>query len=199
MIERILRFALERHGMVPVPSSPEPPIAREGPLVALRPRYEHIDILLKWFNDPQVTRFMDSPGDKYTKDDLVEDFLVYQSDDVACIVLEEASGSPVGYGSIYSINKGNGSADMSFLVGEEDQRGKGYGKAIVRMLQRIAFEEMGLHSIDVTVTTENEPSLRALKACGFKRIGILKDYHKVDGERYDEVVLQCLATYRRIK
>jgi D-alanine-D-alanine ligase len=199
MIERILRFALERHGMVPVPSSPEPPIAREGGLVALRPRYEHIGVLLKWFNDPEVSMFMDSPGANYGMDDLVEDFLVYQSDDVACIVLEEATGTPVGYGSVYSINRENGSADMSFLVGDPSMRGKGYGRSILRMLQRIAFDEMGLHSIDVTVTAENEPSLRSLKACGFKRIGTLKEYHRVGGKRYDEVVLQCLATYKRMK
>jgi RimJ/RimL family protein N-acetyltransferase len=65
------------------------------------------------------------------------------------------------------------------------------------MLQRIAFGRMGLHSIDVTVTAENEPSLRSLKACGFKRIGTLKEYHHVDMKRYDEIVLQCLSSYVR--
>jgi D-alanine-D-alanine ligase len=192
MIERILRFALERYGLSPAPSNPEVTLAHEGALTGVRPRYEHIDHLLRWFNDPEVSRFMDSPNARYSRDDLVEDFLVHQSDDLAMIVLD-GSGRPIGYASIYSINDENGSCDLSFLIGDKDARGKGYGKDIVRMLQRIAFEGMHLHSINVTVTEENQPSIRSLTACGFKEIGKLREYHKVDDKRYDEVVLQCLA------
>jgi D-alanine-D-alanine ligase len=193
MVERILRFALERRGLKVTPSAPEPPLVEEGPLVALRPRYEHMDALLSWFNDPEVAHFMDSPGARYTKDDLVEDFLVSVSDDFATVVAEKATGKPIGYGSIYSINMDNGSADMSFLIGERSARRKGWGKVLVRMLQRMAFGTMGLHSINLTVTRENQPSLRSLKACGFREVGILREYHRVDGKWHDEVVMQCLA------
>ena len=70
----------------------------------------------------------------------------------------------------------------------------------MNLLLGIAFDQRGLHSVHSTVTQRNTPSVKALRSCGFKEIGILREYHALGDERHDEYVVQCLASeYRELR
>ena len=198
MVNCLLDTALERYSITNTPSSGERTIIDDGVLLGIAPRYEHLGTIHGWFNDPEVSRFMDSPKTIIDMDDLVEDMLVAESGDVDLFVREKVSGRPIGFGSLYSIDQESSTAEISCLVGGHGDRGRGYGKRVMSMLLGIAFERKMLHSVLATSTVDNTASLKAMKGCGFAEVGVLKDHHVVDGKRHDEIVLQAINPSSRI-
>jgi len=196
MVRRLLSIALERHSIAPYRSEMEV-IAEEGILIGIRPTYAHIDLMERWFNDPEVSRFMDSPKTVLGRDEMIEDMLLRNGTDVDMVILDRNAMTPMGWASLYSIRSDNRTGEVSNLIGNPAYRGRGLGKSIMRMLLGIAFDRKNLHSVHATVTERNTPSVRALRSCGFKEIGILREYHAIGEERHDEYVVQCLASDHR--
>ncbi len=155
-------------------------------------RLEDIPVLLQWFNDTVISKFMDDPGSIETEESLIEKFFVKIPNDIDLLVEAKATGKPLGYCSIYDIDRVNDSAEISFLIGDGEQRGRGYGNEIVRLIVRICFESLGLNRVIASATTENIMSIKALQAAGFRRVGLLREYQVVDGKRYDEVLFEML-------
>lgn len=152
-------------------------------LDACRPK--HAESLVKWFNDRENTRFMETT-EKYTKEDLITGFL--NSDDQNFIV--NYNGKSIGFASIYDSNKD--SATISFLIGEPEFQGKGIGNKIITALEEFAFNQLKVKSLFASATISNLPSIRALKSAGFKEVGTRRAYQKVGDEFIDDMLFDIL-------
>ncbi len=75
---------------------------------------------------------------------------------------------------------------------DEDQRNKGYATQAVRGILRFAFQELGLHRIQASVLPSNLPSIRVLEKCGFERIGLARQYLKINGVWEDHYLYQIV-------
>ncbi len=155
-------------------------------------KLDDIPVLQQWFNDTVVSKFMDDPGSIQTEEGLIEKFFVRIPKDMDLLIEAKSTGNPLGYCSIYGIDRVNDSAEISFLIGDSTQRGKGYGNEIVRLILRICFVDLGLNRVVASATTENVRSIKALETAGFRRVGLLREYQVVDGKKYDEVLFEML-------
>lgn len=70
----------------------------------------------------------------------------------------------------------NASAEVSFYIGDEAARGKGYATRAVVMLLRYGFNTLRLHRIWAEVYAFNEASIALLERLGFKREGTLREH-----------------------
>ena len=157
-----------------------------------------IPTLMEWFNDEDISRFMDDPGAAYTTEDLMESFFVRVHGDLDMMIEDAGDNEPIGFLSIYDIDRSRESAEISFLIGVPERRGKGLSSDIARLALRICFEELALNRVSASVTTENVRSSSALKAAGFRSVGVLRECHVVDGSRYDEILMEALGReYRK--
>ncbi|PKK85529.1 MAG: hypothetical protein CVT48_05040 [Thermoplasmata archaeon HGW-Thermoplasmata-1] len=145
---------------------------------------EDAPLLAKWFNDRENTAYMDGQSEHYDSNDLFG--RIMDSKDRDFIV--ETDGRPIGFASIYDIDEHNGNAEFSVIIGENADKGKGYGKKIVRWVTDYAFNELGLVSVFVSITVENIASIKAVKAAGLKEIGLRRKYHRV-GDRFADDIL----------
>ena len=191
MIRRILHHATTRTKL-PTRDRPKKKRFETDKLKARDIRLEDMPILLQWFNDTVISKFMDDPGSIQTEESLIEKFFVKIPNDIDLLIEGKGTGKPLGYCSIYDIDRVNDSAQISFLIGDGEQRGKGYGNEIVKLIVRICFESLGLNRVVASATTENVRSIKALEAAGFRRVGLLREYQVVDGRKYDEVFLEML-------
>src|SRR3989339_686141 len=124
-------------------------------LISLRKiKVEDVCLIVKWFNDPEISKYMDKEK-KCTKKEIIEYYIINQSEDIELVIVENATKHPIGYCSIYDISKSNKSAEISFLIGEKSSQGKGYGKEALKLLLKEAFEKSRLHSLFATATVEN--------------------------------------------
>lgn len=100
-----------------------------------------LDEHLKWFKG-------------YLVDESRYDFMILESD-----------GTKIGTCALSSISAN--SCEISYMIGEESCRGKGYAKEAVRALTRIAFDELGVQEVIARILTHNEASMHVVLGSGY--------------------------------
>ena len=168
LIQRILSEAMKRYKMDVQREKKRDEIHETTHLTASSVKLKHVPLLMRWFNDYDLTRYMEPSEEPITREWVTEKFLVLNHEDVNLIISEKESNKEIGYCSIYGINRSNQSAEFSYLIGEKQFQGKGYGKEIVELLLHIAFHKMGLNSITAIVTQQNTRSVRVFEKMGFR-------------------------------
>jgi L-amino acid N-acyltransferase YncA len=83
-----------------------------------------------------------------------------------------------------------GVAECSVYVAST-ARGRGVGRALVEAVAAEA-ERRELHKLIGKLFPLNEPSLRLLRRCGFRDVGIHRRHGRLDGEWRDVVVVERL-------
>jgi RimJ/RimL family protein N-acetyltransferase len=108
--------------------------------------------------------------------------------------IEMVTGEVVGHIELNNIDPRNRAATVSkVLVGRPENRGKGYGTEMVRQLLVIAFDEMGLHRVDLKVFDWNEPAIRSYQKLGFTIEGHLRDYRKFSDGYWSSYLMSILS------
>lgn len=111
--------------------------------------------------------------DKYLKAD---SRLVYKA-------INTGSGEIIGHAELNNIDNKNKCARICrILIGDKQNRNKGFGKAIIKELIRIGFHDLQLHRLDLGVFEFNQQAIKCYKDCGFEIEGLLKDTTKMGDE-----------------
>jgi ribosomal-protein-alanine N-acetyltransferase len=84
------------------------------------------------------------------------------------------------------------SASLGYWLAEA-ATGRGLATAAVREIERVAFEELGLHRIQAGTLLHNVRSQRVLDRAGFVRYGVAPAYLHIAGEWRDHALYQVLA------
>jgi RimJ/RimL family protein N-acetyltransferase len=59
-------------------------------------------------------------------------------------------------------------ANIFILIGEDDYRGKGFGKLAMNYLINFGFKELKLNRLELEVNLDNLPALNLYKKIGFR-------------------------------
>lgn len=70
-----------------------------------------------------------------------------------------------------------------------DHRGKGVGRVLLEELLRLAAGH-GFHAVIARISSQNEPSVRLHRACGFELVGVEREVGRKHGRWLDVVELQ---------
>lgn len=90
----------------------------------------------------------------------------------------------IGHAELNNIDYKNMSARVCrILVGGKQHRNKGYGKAIINELVRVAFEDLNFHRLDLAVYDFNQQAIKCYKDFGIEIEGLFIDNKKV-GDNY---------------
>jgi RimJ/RimL family protein N-acetyltransferase len=84
-------------------------------------------------------------------------------------------------------------AEVGIMIGDVTQQNHGYGRDAIRTLLRFGFETLGLHSIEIRYSTENERAAHLYRSIGFQHAGVLRQHTFIRGAWEDEGVLDMLA------
>ncbi len=99
--------------------------------------------------------------------------------------------------SLFQIDEQNRRAEIGYLLGRQHW-GKGLMTEAMSTVLAYAFNEMGLHRIEVDTDPDNLPSLALLDRFGFSREGYFRDRWRVHGAWHDSVMLALLEDeYRK--
>ncbi|MEW6359869.1 MAG: GNAT family protein [Planctomycetota bacterium] len=82
--------------------------------------------------------------------------------------LRQIGGEIIGHVELMGVDYEKRSAVLGrVLIGKPEWRGQGYGKSMVEMAIRYAFNEIGLHTIALSVFDFNTPAIACYTALGF--------------------------------
>ena len=171
-----------------------PEIRLEGERVYLRSiTYDDTDMIVRWRNQENVIRYFFYRGE-FTRESH-ERWLkerVETGEVVQLIVHLKENDRPVGCTYLRDIDRENRKAEYGVFLGEEDSRGMGIGKEILKLNIDYAFREMKLHRLFARVREDNYPSLYSFLHCGFEKEALLRDTLYCDGSFINVVILGLL-------
>lgn len=147
--------------------------------------------IVRWRNQPEVYKNLYTQNliteeqhvgyfHKYVETGLVRQY----------IIVAEIDGEPTDIGTVFlkGIDRVSRKAEYGLFIGELQARGKGFASAIASAALNIAFNELDLNRVYLTVFVDNIPAINSYVKAGFKREGILRqDFY--DGYKYHDIVL----------
>jgi [ribosomal protein S5]-alanine N-acetyltransferase len=98
----------------------------------------------------------------------------------------------VGYVEIINIHPVHRSAYIGIRIGEEKDRGHGLGTEALRLTLYFCWNHLNLNRVALTTFRHNERGLRAFRAAGFRKEGILRRAEFIDGDWVDVVLMAAL-------
>ncbi len=166
----------------------------EGRRIILRGREdEDATIFHRWFNDPEITRFLGNPFPALTMNQqraIIQQFNDNANRRTYSIVLKD--GMLIGNCEMRMFDWTARTCEVGLVIGEKQYWGQGYGGEALELMLRIAFDGLNLHKVWLTCAAYNERGLRAYRRVGFREDGRLRDDRFIDGSYYDTVVMSIL-------
>lgn len=170
----------------------------EGAQVRLRPMTaaDADGPYLRWMNDPEITRYLESRDRTYTPADLrsyIEETVSNPANHFFAIELLE-DGRHVGNIKLGPVEWRHGRGDIGIIVGERAVWGRGIATEAVRLLSTWALAEMGLRKVTAGAYSSNAGSVRAFERAGFHVEAVRAAHYVSDGEVVDAVLMARFAT-----
>ena len=103
----------------------------------------------------------------------------------------------IGYLHIQNISSVHRSADIGIRIGEEKNRGHGYGKEALAMALDYCWRHLNLNRVGLIVFRNNPRALSAYKAAGFRVEGRLKKFFFIDGAWVDVLLMAAFRPSRK--
>ncbi|CAL9460611.1 GNAT family N-acetyltransferase [Streptomyces sp. enrichment culture] len=165
-----------------------------GDKTVLRPfTAEDADVMWEIINDPEVVRFTFEPSTELTLDRLRSWYGVRTADpdrlDLA--VTDRATGELVGEVVLYEWDPSARSCTFRTLMGPRG-RGRGLGSEATRLIVGHAFEQVGLHRVQLEVYADNPRARRVYEKAGFVVEGVRREAALRGGEWVDDVLMAVL-------
>jgi RimJ/RimL family protein N-acetyltransferase len=177
------------------PPASGPHIIRGG-LVYLRPaERQDLPKFVKWLNDAGTSWFLAlrAPLSMALEERWFERMLERFGTDVYHFVIcRLADDRPIGNIGLELIDTVNGNAALGIVVGEEGDRGAGYGTDAVNALVDFGFGELRLERIWLDVYEGNDRAIRAYEKAGFAREAVLRKAAFHRGEHLDVIRMAIL-------
>jgi RimJ/RimL family protein N-acetyltransferase len=170
-------------------------------LVAPEPE-ETAKLLMKWSRDSEYLRLLDSePARQWSakrfKEGVEKDlererpnsffFLIHTLPQVA-----GDQGKPVGFVGLEGIRWTHRDAWVGIGIGEREYWNQGYGTDAMHVILRVAFDELNLHRVSLTVFEYNPRAIRSYEKAGFVVEGRFRQFMRRDGRRWDLIFMGIL-------
>ena len=155
-------------------------------------RPEDAEIMAGWFEDDFYQRLVDTDfAHPISVRDLAEK-RTHSSIEFRIRTIEE--DRLIGFVALFNIEWNNRCAGMAIGVGDEKDRGKGYGREALRLILNYAFTELNLNRVGLDVISYNEPAIKAYLQAGFKEEGRMREAVYREDRWYDRIVMGVLKS-----
>ncbi len=109
---------------------------------------------------------------------------------------KEKDGTPIGIVGLHNVDRAFRTATFWGASGEKSFRNRGYSTIASSKLMTLAFNDLGLHSVNTWAVAHN-PSIRTIERLGFRFVGRQRQCHMIDGRLYDRLLFDLLASEHR--
>jgi len=111
---------------------------------------------------------------------------------VLFVIRKRGNPAPCGYIQITNIHPIHRSAEIGIRIGSDEDRGRGFGKAALRLAVDYSWNHLNLKRIQLTVLATNLRAVRAYKAVGFEEEGLFRRAAFINGVWTDVLAMATL-------
>ena len=98
----------------------------------------------------------------------------------------------LGYVQITNIHPANHSAELGIMIGDPNNRDKGYGQEALRLSLEYCWKELNLQRLSLLCIGKNERALHVYQNVGFEIEGVLRRSIYINGGFQDSTVMGLL-------
>jgi diamine N-acetyltransferase len=102
------------------------------------------------------------------------------------------TGETIGLIDIFDFDPKNNRAGVGLVIGSQAHRNKGIGSEALALVVKYSFQQLQLHQLYANIGSDNEISLQLFTKFGFQKIGIKKDWNRVNNLYKDELLYQLI-------
>ena len=107
---------------------------------------------------------------------------------------EIETGSLIGMSFLMNIDLIHRTAEFSIFIGEENAKGKGYGKEATLKTVEFAFMHLNLNRVSLKVQEDNYNAIKLYEKCKFRKEGILRECLYKNGHYLNEIIMSLLRS-----
>jgi RimJ/RimL family protein N-acetyltransferase len=114
------------------------------------------------------------------------------------MIVEDEQMRPVGYAILSDLHNSFNDITLQRIVIAE--KGKGYGREVLKALKEVAFDTYQAHRLHLLVRVYNNTARSLYGSEGFVEEGILREFLLIDGVYHSSVMMSILADeYQKLK
>lgn len=117
---------------------------------------------------------------------------IYEAKQLRLAICLTNSSEAIGLIDLFDFDPQHSRAGIGILIQNSSERNKGIGSEALQLLIEYAFSQLQLHQLYANIGTENEASLQLFAKFGFQKIGIKKQWNKVNNVYKDEALFQLI-------
>lgn len=148
---------------------------------------------VKWFNDPAVTDPLGASC-RVTGLEGERQWLQSNSGEYQFAIVSLQNDRLIGNCGIQNIDHIRQTGEVGIFIGDEENRGKGYGPEVLGLLLDYGFDTLNLHNIFLRVFSFNERAIACYKKAGFQEIGRRREAYYLRGRYFDEIFMDILKS-----
>ncbi|MCL2532247.1 MAG: GNAT family N-acetyltransferase [Oscillospiraceae bacterium] len=168
-----------------------------GERLFLSPRNpDDAETYAKWLNDPAMTVLAGGYTQIHSSDAArkhLEDDATRSNAHWYSIVLREGERL-IGNINLGKINPESRNAELGIFIGEQADRGCGYGTEAVRLMLGYGFHTLNLHNIKLEVFADNAQGIACYEKVGFREFGRRREAEFHGGRYFDVVCMDILSS-----
>ena len=149
---------------------------------------DDLPVMAHWYDDADFLRMYDArPALPKTEPELARwlEGLQKSERDVVFAIRAVDRDDLIGKLELDGILWTHGVCGIAIAIGDQANRGKGYGTEAAQLALTFAFDELNLHRVQATVFSYNERSIALFEKLGFQREGVYREFLQRDGQRHD--------------
>jgi [ribosomal protein S5]-alanine N-acetyltransferase len=137
-----------------------------------------------WMNDPEVNQYLETRHSVQTLDSIMEYVkrLEGNKDEIFFAICLKEDGKHIGNIKIGPINHIHKYADVSLVIGDKNQWGKGFATEAIKLITNYAFQVLNLNKLRAGCYEQNEGSKKAFEKAGYTVEAIFKNQYLYKGK-----------------
>lgn len=145
-----------------------------------------------WLNDPDLTRFLLAyrPMTLHAEEEFIDS--LGKGDRITLGIALRDGDRLIGGTGLHDIDTRCRRATFGILIGPPEERGKGYGTEVTRLMVGYAFDTLNLNRVVLQVYEYNPRGARVYEKVGFRREGVLRQDTYRDGRYWDAIAMGIL-------
>ena len=148
-------------------------------------------IFAKWMNDKVISESIGTDSIVSTLEGEMKWLRENQNDYNFGIVLKDGDLLIGGCG-FSRVDLVHRKATLMIFIGDEQNRGQGYGREAIKLLLEYGFNNLNLNNIMVRVYSFNKRVIRLYESLGFKKFGVRHKAYYFKSQFYDEIYMEIL-------
>ncbi len=156
-----------------------------------------IELAAGWLSEPRTYQWLDfGAGSQRITAPLLK-IMVLKGSHIIRAFTADDTGQPIGLVALGDVNPKFRTAVLWAVLGERSYSAKGYAHRASSAVLDLGFDEYRMDCVNAWAVECNHASLRALRRLGFRPIGRQRRCHHIDGQVYDRLWFDLLASEHR--